>query len=285
MSGLLQRGITAVFFVIVMVGGLFAGPYVFVGLFGLITILCLWEYLGMTLEAEGQGKDLVRKIIALALGVFPFVFAATYYLFYVPPTVKPDLVLETHFNLYKIGLLFFPILFLLFIFELFAASKKPFANVAYTVLGIIYIGIPYALLVAIAYRTGTFNTNVILGMLLLTWANDTGAYLVGSQIGKTPLLPRISPKKTWEGSLGGVAVGLLVAYLLSLFFSDLSLMEWMVLAIIVVIFGSIGDLIESMLKRSRGVKDSGTLLPGHGGFLDRFDAFYFLIPFAAAYLL
>jgi len=285
MSGLVQRAITAVFFVIVMIGGLFAGPYVFVGLFGLITILCLWEYLAMTLESEESGKGLVRKIIALLLGVLPFVLVATHYLFFSPSSPEANLTVETSLNFYGIALLFFPMLFLLFIFELFAASKKPFANVAYTVLGIVYIGIPYALLVAIAYRTGSFNTTVILGMLLLTWANDTGAYIIGSKIGKTPLLPRISPKKTWEGSLGGVAVGLLVAYFLSLFFIDLTMSEWMILALIVVIFGSIGDLIESMLKRSRGVKDSGTLLPGHGGFLDRFDAFFFLLPFAAAYLI
>ncbi len=277
MSGLLQRGITAVFFVIVMIGGLFAGPYAFVALFGLITALCLWEYLSMTVETKGGlAKDQFRKILALILGLVPFICVSINSL---------ELVSDPMDLLHSVSLLAFPTLFLLFIFELFSASKTPFANVAYVILGIVYIGIPYALLVLIAYRTGSFSTNIILGMLLLTWANDTGAYLVGSQIGKTPLLPRISPKKTWEGSLGGVAIGLLVAYLLSLFFEDLSLMEWIKLAIIVVIFGSIGDLIESMLKRSRGVKDSGTLLPGHGGFLDRFDAFYFLIPFAAAYLL
>lgn len=277
MSGLLQRAITAVFFVIVMIGGLFAGPHLFVLLFGIITALCLWEYLGMTLEDEGQGKDLLRKIIALILGLAPFLLIGV---------SKLGMVSETYELIKLVTLVGFPLLFLLFIFELFAASKKPFANVAYTLLGILYIGIPYTILILIAYRTNnTFNTNVILGMLFLTWANDTGAYLIGSKIGKTPLLPRISPKKTWEGSLGGVAVGLLVAYLLSLFFTDLSTAEWMILAVIVVIFGSIGDLIESMLKRSRGVKDSGTLLPGHGGFLDRFDAFFFLIPFAGAYLL
>ncbi|MFT7451963.1 MAG: phosphatidate cytidylyltransferase [Patescibacteria group bacterium] len=259
MSGLLQRGITAVFFVIVMIA------------------LCLWEYLSMTLEMKGgQAKDQFRKIIALILGMIPFLSVA----------ISNLELVDDSLNLFHILILVvFPTLFLLFIFELFSASKTPFANVAYIILGIVYIGIPFALLVLIAYRTGSFSTNIILGMLLLTWTNDTGAYLVGSQIGKTPLLPRISPKKTWEGSLGGVAVGLLVAYLLSLFFEDLNLIEWIILAIIVVIFGSIGDLIESMLKRSRGVKDSGTLLPGHGGFLDRFDAFYFLIPFAAAYLL
>ena len=137
----------------------------------------------------------------------------------------------------------------------------------------------------IAFRMGAFHPNIIFGLLLLTWANDTGAYLIGSQIGRTKLFPRISPKKTWEGSLGGVLVAFMTAYLLSLFFKDLVLKDWLILAFLVSIFGSIGDLVESMLKRSLKIKDSGNLLPGHGGMLDRFDAFLFLLPFAAAYLL
>jgi phosphatidate cytidylyltransferase len=276
MSGLLQRGITAVFFVIVMVGGLFAGPYVFFVLFGLITALCLWEYLGMTLETEATITMRLRKTIAMTLGMLPYILVSAVYLGWIDRS--DDFI-------YRSCIVAFPVLFLLFLFELFAASSKPFTQVATILLGILYNGIPYALLVCIAYRTGSFDTSVILGMLLLTWANDTGAYLIGSKIGKNPLLPRISPKKTWEGTVGGMAVGLFVAYLLSLFLPAILLKEWLVLGVIVVIFGSLGDLVESMLKRSKGVKDSGTLLPGHGGFLDRFDAFLFLLPFAAVYLL
>ncbi|MFK7810144.1 MAG: phosphatidate cytidylyltransferase [Saprospiraceae bacterium] len=276
MSGLMQRAITAVFFVIVMVGCLFTGPYVFTIVFGIITALCLWEYLSMSLESENGSGNLSRKIIGLLLGLLPYGIIGS---------SKLGLIDGSGELLLGLAIWSVPLVFLLFIYELFSAAKNPFSNVAHILLGVIYIGLPFAILILVAYRTGAFDTSVILGMLLLTWANDTGAYLVGSQIGKTPLLPRISPKKTWEGSLGGVALGLFVAYLLSLFFTDLSLMQWMVLAVIVIIFGAIGDLIESMLKRSKGVKDSGTLLPGHGGFLDRFDAFYFMLPFAAAYLL
>ncbi|MEO0775984.1 MAG: phosphatidate cytidylyltransferase, partial [Bacteroidota bacterium] len=127
--------------------------------------------------------------------------------------------------------------------------------------------------------------NTVFGLLLLTWSNDTAAYLVGSRIGKTPLFPRISPKKTWEGSLGGVVITFLIAFLISQWFREHSTKQWLVLAGIVAIFGSTGDLVESMLKRSENIKDSGNLLPGHGGVLDRFDAFIFLLPFATAYLL
>ncbi|TAK40283.1 MAG: phosphatidate cytidylyltransferase, partial [Saprospiraceae bacterium] len=119
----------------------------------------------------------------------------------------------------------------------------------------------------------------------LTWMNDTGAYIIGSLFGKHLLFSRISPKKTWEGTFGGIAITFLVAFLFCVFTNELRFRDWIILGAIVSIFGSVGDLVESMLKRSVGVKDSGNLLPGHGGVLDRFDAFIFVLPFAAAYLL
>jgi len=276
MSGLTKRLITAVFFVIIMLGGIYGGPYPFVFLFASITGLCLWEFLTLTLrEIDGQ-RDKIRRFIGLILGLMPFVLVSLDKLGLIQNS--DDFVLISVF-------LFFPLIFLSFIYELFTASKRPFANLAYLTLGMVYIGIPFAILPFLAFEGENFQSNTIFGLLLLTWANDTGAYLVGSQIGKTPLLPRISPKKTWEGSLGGALVTLLVAYLISIWFTEHSTIAWLILGGIVAVFGGIGDLVESMLKRSENIKDSGTLLPGHGGFLDRFDAFVFLLPFATAYLL
>ena len=137
----------------------------------------------------------------------------------------------------------------------------------------------------IAFDGEHFRSNTVFGLLLLTWINDTAAYLVGSQIGKHKLFPRISPKKTWEGSIGGGVFTLILAGVLGYIFEEQSVVQWLILGVIVVIFGSIGDLIESMLKRSYNIKDSGTILPGHGGLLDRFDAFIFLVPFATVYIL
>ena len=271
MQGFLKRVMTAIVFVIVMVGGVYLHPISHIGLFILITGMCLWEYFELTLDKINSG----RKWIGMLLGLLPIL--ATSYL-----QLYGDL--NATF-LYKCSLLFFPIVLLAFIYELYTGSDKPFTNIGNLTLGIFYIGIPLALIPLIAFSGDLFRPNIIFGILLLTWANDTGAYLVGSQIGKTKLFPRISPKKTWEGSAGGVVVAFLAAYLLSLIFKDLLLKDWLVLAGIVSIFGSIGDLIESMLKRSLGIKDSGNILPGHGGMLDRFDAFIFLLPFVAAYLL
>ncbi|MBI1224890.1 MAG: phosphatidate cytidylyltransferase [Bacteroidetes bacterium] len=274
MKGLTRRAATAVIFVLVMMAGLFVGRMSFIFLFAIITTLCLWEFLNMVLHHNTR-RDWIRIFLGVAFGLTPFVLASVMHM---------ALASNDRFVIFT-SILFFPLLFLSFIYELFSGSEKPFQNVAFIVLGMVYIGAPFSLLNFIAFNEDGFNVWPIFGLLLLTWMNDTGAYIVGSKFGKTPLLPRISPKKTWEGTLGGVAVTFLVAYVFCTLTGELQLFDWMILALIVSVFGSIGDLIESMLKRSIGSKDSGTLLPGHGGVLDRFDAFIFLLPFAAAYLL
>ncbi len=275
MSTFVRRVLTAIVFVIVMVGGVYAHPFTFVGLFGLITVLSIWEYLNLALEETKSRRDVNRRFLGLILGIVPFILVAL---------ERLNIVQDKQYVWYATFLML-PLVFLAFVYELYTASKKPFANIGILLLGMVYIGIPFALLLLIGFNNDIFSPNIVFGLLAMTWMNDTGAYLVGSQIGKTKLFPRISPKKTWEGSTGGVVITFIVAYLLSLLFTDLRLLDWLILAAIVSLFGSIGDLVESMLKRSLNIKDSGNLLPGHGGILDRFDAFIFLLPFAAAYLL
>ncbi|MEO0877506.1 MAG: phosphatidate cytidylyltransferase, partial [Bacteroidota bacterium] len=275
MQGLLRRGVTAIIFVVVMIAGLFGGPYSFVLLFALITGLCLWEYLSIVLARDSR-HDRVRKVIGMIMGLLPVVVSALAKLGFVGD--PQSFVLLT-------ALLFSPFIFLTFVYEMFTKSEHPFENIAFMMLGIIYIGVPFALLDFVAFNGEYFYANTVFGILVLTWMNDTGAYLVGSRWGKTPLLPRVSPKKTWEGSVGGVVVTFLTAFVLYLTVNELELFDWLILALIVSIFASLGDLVESMLKRSFSMKDSGSLLPGHGGLLDRFDGFIFCLPFVAAYLL
>lgn len=266
---------TAVFFVIVVLGGLYAGRYSFVLLFGLITALCLWEFYSLVLRRQNR-VDMVRLLLGLALGLSPSLVVSL---------IQLHLVQNPSDFVAISAILFFPLVFLAFIYELYTNSAQPFSNISYLLLGMLYIGVPFAMLDFVAFEGDYFHANTIFGLLLLTWTNDTGAYLVGSRFGRHHLFPRISPNKTWEGTVGGVVVTLLIAVLLSALFDELRLMDWLVLALIVVVFGSFGDLVESMLKRSVAVKDSGSLLPGHGGLLDRFDAFIFLLPYATAYLL
>ncbi len=275
-KGLVTRGTTAVIFVAVMLGGIYGGRYSFVALFALITILCLWEFFGLVLEKGPSRSTLIRKIIGVSIGLAPFVLMSILKLGWMQS--------PSEFILYT-SILFSPFIFAVFIFELFSKSQYPFRNIAYIFLGIIYIGMPFALLDIIAFDGDDFYWKIVLGLLLMNWLNDSGAYFSGSFFGRNKLFPRVSPKKTWEGTIGGAIVTFIVAYLLSLFISDITLTQWLVLALIVSIFGTIGDLVESMFKRSINVKDSGNLLPGHGGMLDRFDAFIFIIPFATAYIL
>lgn len=275
MRGFLKRLSTAVIFVLIMILGLYGGRYSFVLLFAVITGICLWEFLSMSLERTMR-RDRIRKLIGMLLGLMPVVLSFLAQLGLI--TDRSEFIVIGAF-------LFSPFVFTAFVYELYAGSKDPFQNIAWIILGMFYIGLPFALLGFIAFDGQYFYANTVFGLLLLTWMNDTGAYVIGSLFGKTPLFLRISPNKTWEGTIGGIVVTFLVAILLAVFITEVSTQSWIVLALIVAVFGTLGDLVESMLKRSISIKDSGDLLPGHGGLLDRFDAFIFTLPYAAAYLL
>lgn len=275
MQGLLRRLFTAIIFVVIMAAGHLTGPYTFGLLFLIIASGCLWEFFGLTLDLHTR-RDKIRKVFGVVLGLLPMILVLTLKLMDIS---DPEKFVTLS------GILFSPAVFTIFIYELYSHSKEPFANIAFMILGLFYIGIPFALVNFIAFDGADFRNMIVFGLLVLTWVNDTGAYLTGSMIGKTPLFPRISPNKTWEGSIGGLITTMLVGYALSFLFTEIPAIQWLGLAVIVGVFGGLGDLVESMLKRSVHVKDSGSLLPGHGGLLDRFDAFIFVVPFAAAYLL
>jgi phosphatidate cytidylyltransferase len=161
---------------------------------------------------------------------------------------------------------------------------KPFANIAFTFLGIIYVAVPFSLWNLVVFRDGAYNFEVVMGSLFVLWASDTGAYFSGKKFGKRKLFQRISPKKTWEGSIGGGLAGLSVGIALSLVFTSLDQVQWIIISLIIVVAGTYGDLVESLFKRSIRIKDSGNTLPGHGGFLDRFDGLLLATPFIVAFL-
>ena len=175
--------------------------------------------------------------------------------------------------------------FLMFSFELFK-EKHSLGNIAFTLLGWLYVTIPCYLLIKIGVGVldRGFEPEKLLGMIFFVWINDTGAYLVGSFFGKHKLYERISPNKTWEGTLGGIALCIALSFWIAHIFPQLAGIHWFVISILVAVFGNLGDLVESMLKRMAGVKDSGQLMPGHGGVLDRFDSLFFAAPFVFCYL-
>ncbi|HEY0029982.1 MAG TPA: phosphatidate cytidylyltransferase, partial [Bacteroidia bacterium] len=168
--------------------------------------------------------------------------------------------------------------------ELFTKAQNPFRNIAFTILGIIYVAVPFSLLNYLVVYNGSYNYQLLFGFFFILWCNDSGAYLAGSAFGKHKLFPRVSPGKSWEGSVGGAIASYIVVLIISGWYTSISLRDWIVIAAILIVIGTLGDLVESLLKRSKNVKDSGTLLPGHGGVLDRFDSLLMATPFVFTYL-
>lgn len=165
-------------------------------------------------------------------------------------------------------------------------DKHPFANIAFTFLGILYVGVPFALINMAIFFNGEYRFEILMGALFILWANDSGAYFAGKNFGRRKLFKRVSPKKTWEGSLGGGIVAVLFGIAADYYFQldFFPLWKWISISLIIVVAGTYGDLVESLFKRSIRIKDSGTTIPGHGGFLDRFDGLLIASPFIVAFV-
>jgi phosphatidate cytidylyltransferase len=187
----------------------------------------------------------------------------------------------------NILLLNIPLIGLIFILELFFNDDQHVRNIGVTLSGLIYIALPLSLINFFynpALSQGVSYNEILIVFFAVMWINDTAAYLVGSSFGKHKLWERISPNKTWEGLFGGLIFGLLAVFILSKFYTIFAPLEWMVFGFLVIVFGTLGDLVESMFKRSLFIKDTGEILPGHGGILDRFDGVLIAIPFVYVYL-
>lgn len=192
---------------------------------------------------------------------------------------------------YRYYFLLFPLVSLIYMIKLYKKTeRKPFSNIAFTFLGLLYVAVPISLLNIAAFENQRYDYQIIFGCLFILWASDTGAYFAGTYFGKRKLFERISPKKSWEGFFGGAALAMAFAIGLPFFFESigqittLSLIDWIIVGVLIIVGGTFGDLVESLLKRSIEIKDSGTSLPGHGGFLDRFDGLFISAPFIVAYI-
>jgi phosphatidate cytidylyltransferase len=267
-NNLVKRTLTGIIFVVLILASILTEPYLFSLLFLGVTALGLWEF-----------YSLVEKA-----GIFPNKLAGTFsgmFLFASIALIAMDVAGR------EILMGNFVLVFMIFLFELYRKIPNPFTNIAFTFFGILYVALPFSLLNFFpnpAFLAGVHDHSLLLGFFFLIWVNETGAYLVGSAIGRRRLFPRISPKKTWEGVGGGGALSLLTSLVLARFYTHVMLIDWLVIAAIVVVFSTYGDLFESMFKRSIDAKDSGRLLPGHGGILDRFDGVIMAAPFVFLYL-
>ncbi len=254
---MLVRAITGFFFVSFIILATIFGDWYFQVLFGIVAVLALYEFYNLF------EKSVVKPNISQGVIVGVLIYLLSLYSIH-----------ESELNLYLIGLLV--ILFPLIGFaELYRKKTTPFQNMGVTVIGLFYITLPFVLINVM--RLNTDNYWPVLSIFILTWFSDTFAYLIGRKIGKRKLFERISPNKSWEGFIGGLVFSVLAALVIA-YFTDDSFMKYAWYGVIVSSFGTIGDLIESMLKRSLNIKDSGTILPGHGGLLDRFDGVIFVIP-------
>ena len=283
MKNFITRTITGILFVAIMVTGICLRGDAMILLFTLITGLTLWEFTGLV--NEHVADTTVNRFITTAAGVYLFLAFAGYCTGIVPPSV---------FIPYLLTLIY------LFISELYLKQKNPIQDWAYTMLSQLYIALPFSMINVLSFQADPLSGQIAyhwllpMSVFIFLWANDTGAYCAGSLFGRHKLFPRVSPGKTWEGSIGGAVIVLIIAAVISYFAgsdaslstlnAQLSTLKWLGLGLVVVFFGTWGDLVESLFKRTLGIKDSGNILPGHGGMLDRFDSSLMAIPAAVIYL-
>jgi phosphatidate cytidylyltransferase len=264
-SNLTQRIIAALIAVPIVLFAIWYNHWTFFALFTIIAVLTQLEFYKLLrlddhLPLAAWGTFCGATIITLTFFVELEVISFRYYYLVVP------LLTTTFFiKLYK------------------KKDEKPFANLGYTFLGIIYVAMPFALLIELIVDVNQYKPLLVVGILLILWANDSGAYFAGRALGKRKLFERISPKKTWEGFIGGALLSFLVALLISEYFDVVTRTEWLAVSLIIVITGTLGDLVESLFKRSISIKDSGSVIPGHGGFLDRFDGLLLSLPFIVTF--
>lgn len=279
MKNLITRSITGVIFVAAVVT-CFLRPEAMIFLFALVTGLTVWEYTGIVNNLENVA---VNRFLSTVAAVYFFLAMAGFCSGIVPSAVFIPYLLTVVY---------------MFISELYTKAPNPINNWAYTMLSQMYIVLPFSMINVLAFRGAgdavIYNYLLPLSIFIFLWTNDTGAYLSGSLFGKHKLFPRVSPGKSWEGSIGGGILVLAVAAFLGWYENSgihegavelaMSIPQWMGLGLVVVFFGTWGDLVESLFKRTIGIKDSGNILPGHGGMLDRFDSSLMAIPAAVVYI-
>ena len=279
MKNLVTRTITGVIFVAAVVT-CFLRPEAMIFLFAIVTGLTVWEFTGIVNGIEGISTN---RFLATVAGVYLFLAMAGFCSGIVPSAV---------FIPYLLTVIY------MFVSELYAKAPNPVNNWAYTMLSQMYIALPISMVNVLAFRGVAdgvvYNYLLPLSIFVFLWTNDTGAYLSGSLLGKHKLFPRVSPGKSWEGSIGGGLLVIAAASLVGWYENSglhatdpsvaLSIPEWIGMGLVVVFFGTWGDLVESLFKRTIGIKDSGNILPGHGGMLDRFDSSLMAMPAAVVYL-
>ena len=272
MNNLLQRTLSGAIFVALVAGSILWCPYAFGGVFVLAAALAVREFHRLSNRQDQE----VNVPPAVGMAGAALLFACSY--LYASGTLPG--IIYAAYGVYVAAVM---------VAELYRKQAHPIHNWAYFLLGQVMVALPFALLNFILFVPG-YRPLILLAVFVTIWVNDTGAYCAGSLLGRHKLFPRVSPGKTWEGSVGGGVFVLITAAVIGHLANQgdtphlLGIPQWMGLGLVVTVFGTWGDLVESLLKRTWGIKDSGKLLPGHGGMLDRFDSSLLAIPAAVIYL-
>ena len=266
MKNLVVRTFSGIVFVLLLLGSLLLGKYTFAVVFLFIAVGSLREFYNLLKESAITPL----RIVGYTAGILFFLIS-----FFIRSGLLPG----------QFYFLLFPVLLLFPISELYKKSGKALENTAVGLWGFLYTAVPFGLSSFLVFdQYGNYSPWLLIALLILIWAYDSGAYLFGISFGKHRLFERISPKKSWEGALGGTAVSVAASFVLQGFVTEIGFVHWIIITLLTVIISTFGDLSESMFKRQFGLKDSGGIIPGHGGLLDRFDSLLFAIPVFVCYI-
>jgi phosphatidate cytidylyltransferase len=260
MSNLQTRAVTGFFFALIIIGSILLGSEIQAIVFGIFLALGLFEFARLFKETDYKQSTLISVFAGMLLYT---IFVVSKYF-----TLSSEVIFSSIFASF----------FLVFLIELWRKQILPLVSISVFVFGIIYLVVPFILMNKLV-NNEIAGFSPLLGMVFLIWMNDTFAYLLGRKIGKTPLFERVSPKKTWEGTVAGIIMTIITSLVIAMLTSSNDTLFWFISGIIIAPSAIFGDLLESLFKRSMKIKDSGNILPGHGGILDRFDAVLFTVPF------
>lgn len=267
MSNLLVRTITGIVYAGAIISCQMLGKISSTLLFLFIMIISLNEFYLIVKNDNTKPHVLLGLLVSIGIFFSSFLFFEN---------------IELSFLAINCSLL---LILCIFCTEIFSNRAPNFNNVALTLAGIIYISIPLSLTIFLNHNAiNEYDYSLLLGIFILVWLSDTGGYFIGMKFGKHKLYEKISPNKSWEGAYGSLLFSIIGSIILSLYISQLNTVEWLFMGIIISIASIIGDLVESYLKRSVAIKDSGYILPGHGGILDRIDSLLFVIPTVFIYI-